>query len=102
MISASSARRAGVPRLRDEGGWFSICFSRDLTTPVIAETLRGFVVVNRCYKRHVQHTCAIVISEHNNQSAGRIQERVITLWHVNHRAISGAQSERLARIDCLT
>ena len=60
-----------------------------------AEILWRLFVVNRRHKRHVQHTCAIVISEHNNQSAGRIQERVITRWHVNHRAISGAQSERL-------
>jgi hypothetical protein len=66
---------------------FSLC---DLTTPVTAETFRSFVVVNRRHKRHVQHTCAIVISEHNNQSARRIHERVITGWHVNYRAITGA------------
>jgi hypothetical protein len=94
VISASSVCRAEALR---EGDWFSL---GSLTTPVIAETFRGFVVVNRRHKRHVQHTRAIVISEHNKQSAGRIQERVITRWHVNHRAISGAQPERLARIDC--
>src|SRR5262249_30146492 len=43
-----------------------------LPTSVVAKTFWGFLVVNRCNKRHVQHTCAIVISEDDDQAAARI------------------------------